>query len=56
MKLFPGNLGLPWALLAHSGENSSASGSEASVLGELYAQFTQSVFTESRREVDLAEY
>lgn len=57
MKLFP-----PWALPARSGENSSASGSEASVLGELYAQFTQavfiqcSVFTESIREVDLAEY
>lgn len=32
------------ALLPHTGENSSASG--ASVLGDLNAQFTQSVFTQ----------
>lgn len=48
-----------WAPLSHTGENSSASG--VSVLGEsvctVHSVFIQcSVWTESTREVDAAEY
>lgn len=39
------HLGLPWALLPHIGEDSNASASGASVLGELYAQLTQCLFS-----------